>query len=120
MRIYVHMQAVVWALALGVVSVSAQTLEWDRNSEPDMKDYLIWVCQTPGCTVTMSSATFKGTVPHPSAGKAPSWPIPATLQGKPGAVAISARDKSGNRSGLSAQLSFDSEAPAAPANPRFK
>ncbi|BFU90154.1 MAG: hypothetical protein NTAFB01_13410 [Nitrospira sp.] len=97
-----------------------QTLEWDRNSEPDMQDYLIWVCQTPGCVVAPSSATFKGTVPQTPEGKAPTWPIPATFVGKPGAVAISARDKSGNRSALSVQLPFDTTAPAVPTNPRMK
>lgn len=101
-------------------SVQAQTLEWDRNSEADMKDYRIYVCTQPACVVTKSRETLKATVPQPSSGTAPAWLIPADLAGKPGAVAISARDKSLNESALSVSLSFDTTPPAVPKNPRFK
>jgi hypothetical protein len=97
-----------------------QTLEWDRNTEPDMRDYRIWACDQPGCVPVKSSAALKATVPQPAAGKNPSWLIPSTLLGKPGAIAISARDKSLNESALSAQLQFDTTPPAVPTNPRWK
>ena len=35
----------------------AATLSSDRNSEPDMKDYQVWICQTVNCVVVKSAAT---------------------------------------------------------------
>lgn len=102
------------------VPAHALTLEWDRNAEPDMLEYRIYVCTTPGCKVVISTAARKASVPQVAEGKIPSWVVPSDLIGKPGAVAISARDKSGNQSALSVQLPFDDEAPAVPTNPRFK
>ncbi|MCS6302365.1 MAG: hypothetical protein H8K07_01665 [Nitrospira sp.] len=108
-------------LGLGLAGAAqAVTLEWDRNAEPDMRDYRIWACTTPSCVVVKSNATLKATVPQPPEGKVPSWIVPGVLLGKPGSIAISARDQSLNESALSVALPFDTAPPAAPANPRFK
>lgn len=108
-------------LTLGLTGPAhALTLEWDRNSEPDMLEYRIYVCRTADCKVVVSTPARKASVPQVAEGKVPSWVIPSDLVGKPGAVAIAARDKSGNQSALSVQLPFDDEAPAVPTNPRFK
>lgn len=106
-------------VSLSLIGVAqAKTLEWDRNSEPDMKDYQIWICATPNCVVVKSAATLKATVPHTPVGKVPSWVMPDAI--RDGAVAVSARDKSLNETALSVPLSFDSAAPKVPTNPRFK
>lgn len=106
---------------LVVLSGTAQAavLEWDRNSEPDMLDYQVWMCFTPSCVVVKAPAMLQpGTVAQPAAGVNPSVVI--DLAGREGAVAISARDRALNESGLSVAVPFDRSAPLVPVNPRLR
>lgn len=107
-------------LALGCAGLGeAATLTWDRNSETDMQDYQVWACFTPSCVVVKSAATLQpGTVVQPAAGVNPQYVI--DLAGREGSIAISARDRSLNESGLSVAVPFDQRPPANPANPRFQ
>lgn len=55
-RVWSVVMAGLWVLAFGL-SAQAATLEWDRNSEADMKDYFVLQCLGTGCTVDpLSSA----------------------------------------------------------------
>lgn len=89
----------------------ALTAEWNRNSETDMKEYHMYMCETANCTVSKTPALIKGTVPQPAVGVVPSWPIPA---GKSGSLAVTALDTSGNESPLSNVIFFDQTPPATP------
>lgn len=104
-------------LAIGLLvagQVSAATLEWDRNTEPDMKDYAVWACFTPSCVVIKSATTLQpGLVSQTVSGVKPTYQL--AIEGKEGAVAVSARDQSLNESGLSVPLPFDARAPQTPA-----
>ncbi|MDP2381248.1 MAG: hypothetical protein Q8N00_00430 [Nitrospirota bacterium] len=104
----------------GVVgSADAATVEWDRNSESDLQDYQVWACFAPNCIVVKSPATLQpGTVAQPAAGVKPSYVI--NITGREGAVAISARDRSLNESGLSVSVPFDLVAPSIPVNLIFR
>jgi len=116
------LKRMLWASAVVVLCVSvasAATLEWDRNSEPDMKDYQVWACFTPSCVVIKSPTMLQpGAVLQPAVGVKPSYAI--DLTNKEGSVAISARDKSLNESGLSVPVPFDGVAPSNPQNPVLK
>lgn len=107
-------------LALGcVVSADAATLTWDRNADTDMQDYQVWACFTPNCVVVKSATTLQpGTVVQPAAGIRPSYVI--DIDGREGAVAVSARDRSLNETGLSVPLPFDRVPPTTPVNLRFQ
>lgn len=97
----------------------AATLDWDRNAEPDMKDYQVYACFTPSCVVIKSAAMLQpGAVLQPAVGVKPSYVLDVT--GKEGAVAITARDQSLNESPLSVPVPFDQKAPLAPANPALR
>lgn len=117
-------KAIVWvmvvlAMVLAPFMVFAATLTWDRNAEPDMKDYQVWACFTPNCIVTKSAAMLQpGNVLQPAVGTKPSYTI--DLTGKEGAIAISARDQSLNESGLSVAVPFDKVAPSIPTNPALQ
>lgn len=104
-------------LAIGLLvagQAGAATLEWDRNSEPDMKDYAVWACFTPSCIVIKSASTLQpGPVAQTASGVRPSYQL--DIVGKEGSVAVSARDQSLNESGLSVPLPFDVRAPLTPA-----
>ena len=98
---------------------NAATVEWDRNTETDMKDYQVWACFTKDCVVIKTATTLQpGTVAQPPVGTTPSYVLDIT--GTEGNVAISARDLSLNESVLSVPAPFDAKAPGAPANPRFR
>lgn len=104
--------------SLGSLSYAA-TLTWDRNAEPDLKDYQVWACFTPSCVVIKSPGTLQpGPVLQPASGQTPQYTL--DIAGKEGAAAISARDQSLNESGLSVSVPFDQKAPAVPANPAFQ
>ncbi len=115
-----------WLLVTGLLTcltaagpVLAATVEWDRNGEPDMKDYQVWACFTPNCIVVKSAATLQpGMVLQPAPGVKPSYAL--DIAGKEGAVAVSARDLSLNESGLSVAVPFDKVAPAIPVNPTLR
>lgn len=97
---------------------SAATLTWDRNAEDDMKDYQVYACFTPGCTVAKTPAMLQATIAQPAAGVKASSVI--DLTGKSGTAAISARDLSLNESGLSVSVPFDKQAPSIPATPTLQ
>jgi len=88
----------------------AATLEWKKNTEIDMKDYLVYGCFVTGCVVLQNSLPL-GIVTQPVTGL-PSFLI--DLKGKEGNVAISARDLANNESGLSVTVPFDFVPPKNP------
>ena len=108
---------VIGLLAMPFVFVGltyAATLKWDRNTEPDMKEYNIYGCDT-GITCVIGPVKI-GTVPQSAVGIVPSFPIPT---GKDGRRAVTSVDTSGNESAMSVPLvPFDGTAPGVPTNPR--
>lgn len=98
--------------------VLAKDLIWDRNSEIDIQDYLVYGCQTANCVVLKTQANLLATVPQTAAGVLPKWTLPTALV--QGELAVSARDKSQNESGLSVPLPLDLVPPAAPTNLRVQ
>jgi len=102
---------------LGIVQAQAATLQWDRNTEADMKEYEVYTCTpNPTCTVLQTVATRVGVVQQPAVGVIPSFPLAPGTEGK---VAVSASDVTGNESGLSVSIPFDSKGPLPPVNPRL-
>lgn len=96
-------------------NLHAATLEWDRNPESDMKDYLVYACFTPSCVLVKSPSTLQPSpVVQPALGVKPSFVI--DLSNKQGFIGVSARDQSANESGLSVPLPFDQVTPSIPAN----
>lgn len=93
--------------------VFALTLDWDRNTETDLQDYTVYACFTPGCTVAVQPALKIGTVPQSAVGVRPSFVLPPSSQGK---VGVTASDTTGNQSGLSVTVPFDSLPPIPPVN----
>ena len=105
-------------LTLLMGTAHAATLTWDRNSEPDLQDYRLWACFTPGCVVVQSTAMLQpGAILQSDVGVRLS--VVLEWATREGAVAVSARDRSGNESGLSVALPFDYRAPAVPQLPRL-
>lgn len=97
----------------------ASVLEWDRNSETDLKDYQVWICLTQNCVVIKSASTLQPTtVPQTAVGLKPTFTI--DLSGKEGSAAVTARDGSLNESELSVQVPFDFKAPSIPQNPHLR
>lgn len=97
------------------LSISSQafalTAEWDRNSETDMKEYGMYLCDGATCTPVKHSSMKIATIPQPALGVIPSWKMP---DGKIGAIAVTAIDQSGNESPLSNVVRFDTATPGAP------
>ena len=107
-----------FVVGLMTVPALAATLTWDRNTEPDMRDYQVWACFTPSCVVVKSPSTLQpGTVLQPATGN-PTYVI--DLTNREGSIAVSARDQSLNESGLSVAVPFDQRPPVNPVNPRFQ
>ena len=105
------------AIALAVTLAYSATLQWDRNTEADMKEYEVYTCTpNPTCTVAQVLASRVGVVAQPAVGVIPSFPIQAGTEGK---IAVSASDTAGNKSGLSVSIPFDAKGPVAPLNPRL-
>lgn len=100
------------------------TLNWDRNVEPDTKEYRVYFCKPgPTCTVVRDPVNRFGVVPQPAVGVIPSFLIPAAWT--VGVAAVTAVDTSGNESGLSVSVPFpavpaDLTAPASPRNLRLQ
>lgn len=90
----------------------AINLEWNRNSEADMRDYNVYVCQVAGCTVQPIASAKVGTVVQPAVGVIPKFTLAPTFT--VGAVAVTAVDTSGNESALSNTVFFDVAPPGAP------
>lgn len=104
-------------IALAIpVTASATTLEWDRNTEADMDRYPVYACFEPECKVEPIKAMHQGTVPQTAVGVKPIFLI--DLEGKEGQAAVTAKDKLGNESTLSAPYVFDKTSPKAPVNLR--
>lgn len=104
------------SLVYPVLAKSA-TLEWDRNTEADVKDYLIYGCFTAGCTVLQQPTMLIPIPPvlQPAATQARVSVFVGDITGKEGKYAVSARDVL-NESGLSVSVPFDGIAPSAPKN----
>ena len=118
MKSFLTTSVLCMAIFLCVGWASATTLSSDRNSETDMKDYQVWICQTPNCVVVKSASTLQPTtIAQPAVGVRPSMVV--DLTGKEGAFAMSARDLSLNESVLSVQVPFDFKGPTAPLNPQL-
>lgn len=98
-------------------TAQAVTLQWDRNTEADTKEYDVYMC-TPlsNCVVSEVASTRIGTVQQVGVGLVPSFVIPTNLEGK---VGVSASDTLGNESPLSNIVIFDTKAPLAPVNLRL-
>jgi len=102
---------------LDIVKAHAATLQWDRNSEADMKEYEVYTCTpNPTCTVLQTIATRIGVVPQTAVGVIPQFIFPPGTEGK---TAVSASDLTGNESGLSVSIPFDSKSPLTPVAPRL-
>lgn len=95
------------------IAGQAQTLTWDANTEPDIKDYGVYMCFIPGCTVAKNATMLQSYVNHPTT----TYPITALTEGR---VAVTARDQTGNESGLSVSVPFDAKAPRIPTNPAVR
>lgn len=100
---------------LGLSSVYAATLVWDRNPEPDMKQYHVYVCKTAGCTETGSGLDWIATVPHPAVGVIPSHVLPDNVHG---GVAVIAENLAGLMSGVSVTLPFTTVQALPPGPPK--
>lgn len=122
MKAKVLLLSAVMILAMtGVAAAQAATatMDWDRNAEADMKDYQVWGCFTANCVVLKSAATQLGApITQTAVGVRPSASI--DLAGKEGTLAVSARDKTLNESGLSVSVPFDKAAPLTPTNPALR
>ena len=101
---------------LDIVKAHALTLQWDRNTESDMKEYEVYSCSPAPCTVTQTTATRIGVVQQTAVGVVPTFVVPPGTEGR---TAVSASDLTGNESGLSVSIPFDSKSPLTPANPRL-
>jgi len=97
-------------LCLFVPWASAATkADWARNSEAYMASYKVYACQPAGCVPTKTTVT--ATISQTAVGVRPSWTLPVNLEGT---VAVTAVDTSGNESGLSVAVPFDTKAPVVP------
>lgn len=93
----------------------ALDLIWTRNTEPDMKQYHVYLCKSKGCTATDLGALWVAAVPQPTAGVVPKFTLPANVEG---AVALTAENQSGLFSGVSVSLPFSTmPVPVKPAVP---
>lgn len=103
------------------VQVYALDAVWDRNQEPDMAKYHVYVCRSAGCTATADGSLWIAEVAHPASGVEVSYgPLPDQTEG---AVCVSAMDQSGNNSVCSVSVPFSTLLnlpPAAPANLRLR
>lgn len=100
-----------FSLCMMSSSAFALTAEWIRNTESDMKEYRMYLCDGASCTVQKTSAALAGTIPQVAVGAIPKWVIPT---GKTGAIAVTAVDTSGNESPLSNVVFFDQIPPTTP------
>lgn len=113
------MKTLLCALVLALpVSAFANTLDWDRNSEPDMASYSVYACFTPGCVLARNAGMHQGVTLQTTAGVKPAFEI--DLAGKEGTIGVTAKDTSGNESGFSVPVPFDKVAPSTPANPMLR
>lgn len=93
---------------------AATEANWARNAEADTKEYNVYACQPAGCTVTKNVAMkVTPAIPQTATGVRPKWLLPGNLEGSVGVTAV---DNSGNESGLSVPVPFDTKAPAIPAD----
>lgn len=102
---------IIIAVLLSPLSAFALTAEWINNTEPDMKEYTVYMCKVKACIVEQVPSQKIATVPYTAGTQKPTWAIPNGIEGT---IAVSASDTSGNESGLSNQVKFDSLTPGAP------
>lgn len=117
-KVMMIMGLLVGILCLGFAlsgEAKAATLDWDRNSETNMKDYNVYVCVVKGCIVQATAAQLKQNVLQTPVGTRPTI-ANMDLANIEGAAAVTARDLSGQESALSVQVPFNFKIPAAPTN----
>lgn len=96
----------------------AKTATWERNTEPDMKHYRVWLCKVKDCVVQRTGSTPYAVVDQTPEGIVPSVELPDGIEGQ---AAVDAGDFTGNYSPLSNKSNFstvpaDTLAPLAPLN----
>jgi hypothetical protein len=91
-------------LLADIATAQASTLTWNRNVELGVKDYQVYACTAPGCTVAKVPTMLVGTVAQPIVGDVPKFVL--DLTGKTGQVAVTARTLALVETGLSNVVSF--------------
>jgi hypothetical protein len=89
----------------------ARDATWTRNTEPDMKQYRVWLCKVAGCVVQRTNNTPFALVEQTPLDVTPSVTIPDDLAGD---AAVDAVDQAGNASPLSNHASFSVVLPDLP------
>jgi hypothetical protein len=77
-------------------------MTWDRNSEPDMDSYIVYL-----------NGVKQARIPQTAVGVKPEWSLPASGSGT---LTVTAMDKSTNESDMSVSVPFDKMPPAVPVN----
>ncbi len=103
-------------LCLAPVPASALEIFWNRNVEPDMDRYHVYLCRTKGCSVDAIGQLWIAEIPQPpeSATEVVYGPLPNNIEG---AVCVTAMDRSGLNSACSAPLVFSTLPDLPPAAP---
>jgi hypothetical protein len=109
MKSIIILSSLVLCLSCAGWAHAATNANWARNAEADVASYKVYACQPAGCVPTKTIVT--ATVPQTTVGVRPSWTLPVNLEGT---VAVTAVDLSGNESGLSVAVPFDTKAPVVP------
>lgn len=78
------------------------TLTWERNSAPNIADYVFYLCEKKDCT----DLKAVGTVKQPAVGTKPEFTL-YHLAGKAGTWAVTARTASGKESAFGCFMPFD-------------
>ena len=100
---------------LTVESAYASELQWNRNTEDDMKQYHVYVCKVRGCTATNIGADWMATVPQvPVTQPTVRWTIPAGIDG---GATVTAEDLSANMSAAAVPVNFTTVPNTPPAGP---
>lgn len=105
---------VITGLLLATTVSFAATLEWNRNSESDMKQYNVYICRVAGCVSSDVGQTWVGVVSQPVVGLKPFFVLPDNVIG---AVAVTAENVSGQKSGPSVSLPFTTVPVVIPVTP---
>lgn len=103
----------IWICAMTLHAYAASLFEWDRNIEADLDHYELYVCSTSATCVpgTTTLDRLGSDIPQPAIGTKPTMLIPVGKEGRAAAIAV---DLSGNKSGLSNIVPFDTKSPTIP------
>lgn len=106
-------------LVVGAMAGTALTaeLQWDRNTEEDMKQYHVYICKVKGCVASDIGADWMATIPQvPATQPRVTWTIPIGIDG---GATVTAEDVAGNTSKPAVPINFSTVPnlpPAAPLN----